>query len=154
MCIKEARLSELLEQVLGRPRAAVPELWEAQVARIPSRPFLVWEGREWTYAQAWGEIGAMANLLRSVGVAPGGRVASYLSNRPEALWTWFGAQLAGAVHVAINREQRGPLLADLLHRSDAEVLVTEAEALQLLPADIAQRVVVVEENELEPAMPD
>ncbi|HET8536635.1 MAG TPA: AMP-binding protein [Solirubrobacteraceae bacterium] len=145
-------MSELVASVVGRPRASVPELWEAQVAAGPDRPFLRWEGREWTYAEAWAQIGGMAALLADAGVGPGDRVATFVSNRPEALWTWFGAQLCGAVHVAINREHRGDLLADMLRRSRA-TLMTEASALADLPPGCVDSVLVAEQLDVEPVEP-
>jgi crotonobetaine/carnitine-CoA ligase len=145
-------VSELIASVAGRPRASVPELWEAQVAAGPDRPFLRWQGREWTYGKAWAHIGGMAQLLSAHGVGPGDRVATFLSNRPEALWTWFGAQLLGAVHVAINREHRGDMLADMLSRSRA-VLLTEAAALADLPPGCADAVLVAEQLDIDPAEP-
>jgi crotonobetaine/carnitine-CoA ligase len=146
-------VSELLKAALGRPRASVPELWEAQVQRAPERPFLWWDGETWSYADAWAQIGGFAGLLADHGAGPQSRVATFLSNRPESLWAWFGAQLAGAVHVGLNREHRGDILADMLARSGAGVLVTERSALADLPRDLSQRVLLAEELDVRPSAP-
>jgi carnitine-CoA ligase len=146
-------VSELIASLLGSPRASVPELWEAQVRAGPDRPFLLAGGREWTYGEAWAQIGGTAQLLAGAGVGPGDRVATFLSNRPEALWAWFGAQLLGAVHVAINREHRGDMLADMLRRSGA-TLVTEEAALGDLPPGCVERMLVLEQVEVQPITPE
>jgi carnitine-CoA ligase len=125
----------LLANLTGSDRSTVPAVLSAQVARSGERPFLRWGGREWTYAEAWDEIGGWARLLADAGVGPGDRVASFLSNRPETLWAWFAAHVAGAVYVGLNREHRGAILEDMLVRSRARVVVTEREGLALLPAD-------------------
>lgn len=145
-------MSELIASVVGRSRASVPELWEAQVAAGPERPFLRWEGREWTYAEAWAQIGGTAQVLADRGIGPGDRVATFLGNRPESLWAWFATQLLGAVHVAVNREQRGALLADMLRRSGA-TLLTEASALADVPPGCVDEILVAEELEIEPVEP-
>ena len=100
----------------------------ARATASPDRRFLRFGEREWTYAEALGEAERFAGYLRASGVA-GGRVASYTANRPEAVWAWFGTQLAGGTYVPLNRSHRGPLLADMLRRSGAQVLLTEADAV-------------------------
>ena len=66
------------------------------------------------------EAERFAGFLREIGVASQRqRVASYLGNCPEALWTWFGTLLAGCVYVPLNRTHRGPLLGDMLTRAGA-----------------------------------
>ena len=101
----------------------------ARAAASPDRRFLRFDEREWTYAEALSEAERFAGYLRSSGLA-GGRVASYTANRPEAVWAWFGTQLAGGTYVPLNRSHRGPLLADMLRRSGAQVLLTEADAVE------------------------
>ena len=127
-------MSGLLEQAVGRDRASVPELLLAQAERRGERPFLLWDGDEWTYAQALAEARAFAGALGELEAAgPGRRVAGYLPNRPEVFWAWFGTQLTGAQYVGLNPEQVGDLLADMLRRSGASVLVTDADGLERLP---------------------
>lgn len=117
-----------LESLVGASRASVPELLRARAATSPDRRFLRFEERKWTYAEALGEAERFAGYLRAAGVA-GARIASYTTNRPEALWAWFGTQLAGGTYVPLNRSHRGPLLADMMRRSGAHVLLTEAAAV-------------------------
>jgi carnitine-CoA ligase len=126
------------------------DVWAARVEATPDAPFLRWEGVALTYAQAWERILSMAASLRRLGAGEDGRVASFLSNRPDALWAWFGAHAAGAVFVGLNREHRGAVLADMIGRSGARVLVTESGAADDLPAnagELVEHVVVVEESE-------
>lgn len=115
-------------------RATVPALLAARVERTPEAPFLRWEGKSWSYREAWKEARRFAAWVEGqrVGSAPP-RVASFLPNRPEALWAWFGALAAGAPYVPLNRAHRGEILADMVRRSQAQVLVTDAEGLADLP---------------------
>ncbi|MCC5870748.1 MAG: AMP-binding protein [Gammaproteobacteria bacterium] len=128
----------LLESLVARSRASTPEIFEARAAQTPGALFVMHEGRRWTYAEAWCAIGQYAALFTDLreksGLERDGfRVASFLSNRPESLWCWFGAHASGHVYVSLNRSHKGELLADLLGRSGAKVLVTEVSALDALP---------------------
>lgn len=122
-----------LTALLGRGRATVGELFLARAELSPDHPCLRFGGRSWTYSEARVEAERFAGWLGArEGGAPA-RVASYLPNRPEAMWAWLGTLLAGSVYVPLNRAHRGPLLADMLARSGAAVVVTDAEGLPLLP---------------------
>jgi crotonobetaine/carnitine-CoA ligase len=120
--------------LLPAGEATLPALLAARVERTPAAPFLRWQGRVWSYREAWEEALRFATWAGQwrAGNAPL-RVASFLPNRPEALWVWFGALLAGATYVPLNRAHRGTILADMLARSGATVLVSDAEGLADLP---------------------
>jgi carnitine-CoA ligase len=115
-------------------RATVPALLAARVERTPDAPFLRWRGSSWSYREAWREARRFAAWVggRRAG-SSATRVASFLPNRPEALWAWFGTLAAGATYMPLNRAHRGEVLADMLRRSRARVLVTDAEGLAGLP---------------------
>lgn len=124
---------ELLRRLVGADDATVPQVWKARVAATPDRTFLIAGQTRWTYREAWQHIGEWASFLLRRGFGGRGkRVASFLSNHPRTLWTWFGTVSAGAVYLAVNREHRGPILADMLKRSGAGVLVTESTAAPIL----------------------
>lgn len=115
-------------------RATVPGLMAARVARTPETTFLRWQETSWSYREAWEEAGRFAAWVESRRAAePEMRVASFLPNRPEALWAWLGTLAAGSVYAPLNRAHRGELLADMIRRSRARVLITDAEGLADLP---------------------
>jgi carnitine-CoA ligase len=140
-------------------QATVPALLTARVERTPEAPFLLWEGASWSYREVWDEACRFAAWVQSRrGAGAAMRVVSFLPNRPEALWTWLGALAAGAVYVPLNRAHRGEILADMIRRSQAQVLVTDAEGLADLPepADSQVRWVLADWDEvrtLDPADP-
>lgn len=109
----------------------VPQLWAARVAASPDAVFLRYEARAWSYAEALGDIESVAvQLARFRTPDAPFRVTSYLGNTPETLWTWFGALRAGATYLALNRAHKGTLLTEMLARSRAQVLVTDAAGLK------------------------
>ena len=121
-----------LRALIGKDHATLAEVWDARVKATPEAVALLWEGQRWSYAQATAEIEAFAGFA-ATRLRPGHRVASYLPNRPEALWCWLGTAMADAVFVPLNRKHKGALLADMLARSGAAILVTERAALADLP---------------------
>ncbi|MBS1843045.1 MAG: AMP-binding protein [Actinobacteria bacterium] len=124
-----------LEALLGRGRATVGELFLARAERSAERPFLLFAGRTWSYGEARQEAERFAGWLlsRPSGGSAGLRVASFLPNRPEAIWALLGSTLAGAVYVPLNRAHRGPVLGDMIARAGAQVMITDLEGLELLP---------------------
>ncbi len=140
-------------------RATVPALLAARAERTPEATFLRWEGATWSHREAWEEACRFAAWVR--GCHPGDavpRVAGFLSNRPEALWAWFGTLVAGGVYVPLNRAHRGEILADMVRRSGARALVTDAAGLADLPdlADAPIEIVLTDWDEvraLAPAAP-
>ncbi len=124
-----------LRELVGRDRATVTEVLAAQARHSPRNRFIVGEHRTWTYAEAFEQLSAYADLfsrLREQGATS--RIACFLSLRPEALWTWFGANLAGGIYAALNFAHRGLVLADQLRRCGSNVLITEASGLPHLPS--------------------
>lgn len=114
----------------GEEAPGVHDLVRRRVDATPEATFLRWEDRQWSYAESWAELARFAGWLRSLD--EGQRVASFLPNRPETIWTWLGTLAAGGTYVPLNRAHRGDLLDDMLARSGASTLVTDAEGVALL----------------------
>ena len=111
-----------LLDLVATDAATVPALMAARVARTPEAPFLRWEGRGWSYREAWEEaLRFAAWARRSLPESGARRVACFLPNRPEAVWAWLGTLAAGATYVPLNRAHRGEILADMIARSGARV---------------------------------
>ena len=72
----------------------IPEAFAAVAARRPDHPCLVWGDDAIPYAAAHERIGRVAAGFVRLGAGPGDRVACYLGNGPEFLWTWLGAHPA------------------------------------------------------------
>ena len=124
-----------LLSLLGRDSASIPEVFARRAERSPESTFLIWEGTAWSYRRSLELISGFAGfLMRSARSSGRLRVATYLRNCPEAMWAWLGTCFAGGVAVPLNRNHKGTLLAGMVRRSGATVLVTEAEALSELPS--------------------
>lgn len=119
-----------LENLVGEGQSSLPKVAAARADKTPAATFLLWEGKTWTYTEAWEHMLRFAGLLHELGVSgEDRRVASYLPNCPEAMWAWFGTHLSGSIYAPLNRAHRGGLLHDMLARTGAKVLVTEPSGL-------------------------
>ena len=123
-----------LVSLLGRDSATIPEVFASRTERSPESPFLIWRTATWSYRQSLDIIQGFAGYLtRTAANSSRLRVATYLENCPEAIWAWLGACFAGGVAVPLNRNHKGALLARMLSRTGASILVTHAQALERLP---------------------
>jgi crotonobetaine/carnitine-CoA ligase len=93
------------------------------------------DGREWTFGELHGAIVRTANALRTLGVAQGDIVLSWLPNGRDALFVWFALNYLGAVYVPINTAYRGRLLEQVIANSGARLMVAHADLLPRL-ADV------------------
>ena len=68
---------------------------------------------------------AVAASLIAAGVRPADRVAILMANRPEAVASFFGAAMAGAVVAPLSTFSTAPELAQLLALADPAVLLAQ-----------------------------
>lgn len=98
--------------------------WTARRARMsPEKVAVVYESREWTYAQLHERATRMAHVLADLGVSHGDRVAYLGANHPAFLEVMFGAGQLGAVFVPLNWRLAPPELAYILRDCAAHVLI-------------------------------
>src|ERR1035438_10806417 len=71
-------------------------------AKQGERPAIRLDGLVLSYAQLQDAAGRLTSLLRSLGIAPGDRVAAMLPNVPAFPIVFYGALGAGAVVVPMN----------------------------------------------------
>ena len=110
-------------------------LLDRLAAATPDKTFCVFEdGTEWSYARTREEAIRTATGLQALGVRQGDHVLSWLPNGAAALRVFFGANYMGAVYVPINIAYKGRLLAHVVARSDARVIVAHAALAPRLAA--------------------
>jgi len=80
----------------------------------------------WTYRRLGDEAHRVARALIANGVRPGQTVGVLMGNRPEALASIFGAALAGAVAAPMSTFAAAPEIAEMVDRSGAVVVLTQA----------------------------
>jgi crotonobetaine/carnitine-CoA ligase len=120
-----------------REQCVLEPLLRTRAEQCPEAVYAVFENETvWTYASSWSHARQAAAALQANGVSPGDRVMSWLPNGPDALRTWFGTNLAGAVAMPINLAYRGAMLQHVVSDGAAGILVTRpALAAHLLSID-------------------
>lgn len=93
------------------------------------KAFLLFEGRTFSYAQAYELSRRIAAGLLAAGIEPKQHVAIMMESRPETLWLNFALALIGAVAVPVNNASRGDLLAYYVRQCDAVAIVIDAAFL-------------------------
>ncbi len=69
---------------------------------VPDKPAIEFYGNTTSYAELNEQSDRFANVLRSLGVEAGDRVAVFMPNCPQFNITYWGIMKAGAVHVPVS----------------------------------------------------
>ncbi len=124
----------------GRP-STLTELFERQVARVPSRVAVVAPGAALgtTTTLTFGELHARGNQLarhlRSLGVGPDGRVGLLIDSSADAIVAILGILKAGAAYIPMSVEAPPSRLATQSRESGMKVVVTQAALADRVPVD-------------------
>lgn len=119
--------------VAATGRAAWHRLLEGPAAQ---RPFVIADGRTWTYAEADDAMRRMAGGLAELGVGPGTRVLVGVDNSAEALITHIALRELGAVLVALTPGLRAAELGYQIDHSQAEVLIADGAVAETLAPEL------------------
>ncbi|RYG50464.1 hypothetical protein EON67_05235, partial [archaeon] len=90
--------------------ATVADMWERTLARLPSKPAIIFEGRVYTFHGMDVAANRVAAWAMRSGFAPGSVVALVATNSPAFVITWLGLTKAGVRIAFVNNSLRkGPL---------------------------------------------
>jgi crotonobetaine/carnitine-CoA ligase len=97
------------------------------------RPFLQFEEEKpISYREVDEVTNRVANGLINIGVNKGDRIALFLPNSLEMVYSWFGCSKAGAIDVPINLANKGFFLSHVINNSESKVLIIDRELLDRL----------------------
>jgi crotonobetaine/carnitine-CoA ligase len=140
----------------------VPDLLGERVARSPEKVAMVFERRghvrEYTYAELGDAVARVASGLAGLGVGEEDKVVLHLANCPEFVFTFLALARIGAVGVPSNTANRAEELTHILGFSDAKLLVTSREYVELFGEVLPQttgieRIVVTDDDAPAPHVP-
>ena len=103
----------------------IPELFEAAVADVPDKAWLLHAEQTFTYAQARERIDRAAGALAERGVGPGSLVLATAHNRPEYLFAWLAVSYLGGIHVAVDPRSTEAELEGLIAQVEPVVVVDD-----------------------------
>ncbi len=105
------------------PQVTFLDVIEEAAKKRPDHPFLIFKGREISYADMVKLSGIFAAALTANGVKKGDRVAILLPNCPQGFIASFGAWKAGAIPVPLNPMYTEHELEHSVKECGAEVAV-------------------------------
>ncbi len=97
---------------------------EQAAQRFGTREALVFGDRRWTYEAFNQEVDHVAKGLIALGVVPGERVALWMTNLPEWLFSMFAVARIGACLVPLNTRYRSDDVAYAVTQSRSSTLIT------------------------------
>ena len=109
----------------------IPQLFEAAVADVPGKPWLLFEDDSYTYEQARERIAAAAAGLAERGVGKADLVLALARNDPRYVFLWLAAAYIGAIHVAVDPRQTPAELEGLMQQVEPKLVVTDEELADL-----------------------
>ncbi|MCX2930849.1 AMP-binding protein [Mycobacterium sp. CVI_P3] len=104
------------------------------VEEHPDTMFLDLAGIEYRYADVWQRSLDLAGALRACGVRSGQTVVSLQDTHIDAVASWIGTNMLGAVWVGANTALRGEFLRHVVTDAGAAVLVAEPDLVDRLNA--------------------
>ncbi|KAL4617665.1 long-chain fatty acid transport protein 6 [Arapaima gigas] len=104
-----------------------------QAARLPSKPFIVYEGKSYTYEDVEERSNRVAHVFQRRGaVRRGDTVALLMSNEPDFVCVWFGVSRLGCSVAFLNTNVRSRSLLHCFGCCGARTLVVGADLLDTL----------------------
>ncbi len=117
----------------------IGDLLAQQVERYEQKAFLIFyddEGhrKEYSYREFFEEVTRTANLLQSLGIAPGDRIATVSFNHSDVVIQYFAAFLIGAVVVPVNVSEDDKNIAYILKNSEATLAFVREQFVERICA--------------------
>jgi O-succinylbenzoic acid--CoA ligase len=129
----EAHFGDRLVRCFAARPKSVHAMLEDAIRQHGERDALVFEGRRWTWRELGDQVGQVAAGLAAHGVERGDRVALFLGNLPEFIFTLYAVQRLGAVAVPVSVREQKPGLEYILNQCGARLIVHEAALSARVP---------------------
>ena len=128
--VTQERLSRGYARILAYRRDqlySVADMLEERAADAATRAFIIFEGRELTFAAMNALANRVAHTALAAGLVPGDVVALMMDNRPEFPMVWLGLAKVGIVTALLNTSARGRVLRHALEQTGAKALIYGSE---------------------------
>ncbi len=112
----------------GKINAAY-NLLDVHQERHPAKTAIIWEGEDGestriSYGELHRDVGRAANMLRTMGVKKGDRVALYLPMIPQLIISMIACARIGAIHTVVFSGFSAAALRDRLEDAQPRVIIT------------------------------
>jgi crotonobetaine/carnitine-CoA ligase len=115
-------------------------LWgalQSRMARDPQRPFMLFQGRAWSWREFAAAVDATARFLVARGIKAGDRVAVMARNCDGHLLLLFGLARIGAIMVPVNPEFGVEEARYVLHHAEVSAVAAGSDTLDVARAACA-----------------
>ena len=106
---------------------SVGEMLERSARLVPDKAALIYEDQRITYKEVNDRADAVAAGLQKLGVVKGDRVAVFLQNVPELVYSYFGIAKLGAIAAWANPAYRMEEFEFILRNSGSKVAIMHRE---------------------------
>jgi len=98
-------------------------------ARLGDKVYLIdaVTGKHYSYGESNTEANKIANSLISLGMSKGDKVAIYMRNRPEYVFTIFACGKAGLIEVPINTNFHEPEITHMINTAEIATIIVESD---------------------------
>ncbi|KAI9727376.1 MAG: hypothetical protein M1834_008447 [Cirrosporium novae-zelandiae] len=95
------------------------------VGEYPSRTFLRFTGKDYTYREFDTAVAQLAGGLKKAGITTGDRVLVMMKNSVEMVHSWFATNRLAATWVPINSELKSATLKHVVDAADAKIAIVD-----------------------------
>jgi len=103
----------------------VQQLLQDKANRFNAKPAIIFKGSEISFGQLRENVFKLANALRSLGVGKSDKIAIYLPNGPEYIYSYLAVFCLGAVGVPLDYMLTEDELISCLSHSEAKFLIAK-----------------------------
>lgn len=103
-------------------RNTLAEILQKTISCFPNKIAIVYQDRQWTFAQLDRAIQQIARYLKAKGLKAGDHVAAYGANSDAYVLYWLACNRMGLVHVPVNYALLGEELSYIVRQSKAKAL--------------------------------
>lgn len=115
---------EAVPAELEYSNAPVQQYLQDSAEQFPGKTALHFMGKEFTFKQVYEDAQSLACYLQEIGIEKGDRVAIMLPNTPQAVISFFGILMAGAIVVETNPLYTERELEHQMKDSGAKAIIT------------------------------
>ncbi|MFJ5034440.1 amino acid adenylation domain-containing protein [Streptomyces sp. NPDC088560] len=130
-------LEEWNGAVVKVPDGSLPELFAAQVARVPDKAAVVFENESVPYAELNARANQLAWLLVGRGVGPGSLVAVLMERSVEMVVALLAVLKAGAAYLPVDPEYPPERIGYMLTDADPALALVSAATAHEIPDEVA-----------------
>ena len=105
----------------------IVKLLETQAQKYPKRPAIIFQGQTITFSQVKETSFKLANSLIRLGVNRGDKIAIYISNCPEYIYSYLACWSIGATCVPLDFMLTQEEVSSCLSHSEAKFLITKSK---------------------------